>query len=148
MSKETHPNQIIIMLEWKSKEKIRSDVTMKKYLVIMILVGITFLTMGTPLSVNAKTIHGNISWYNGVGKVGYHGKVLGNWDCATKIGGDNPPKGTKITAKSNAKPLKQITVYKWDVGTLPLAVLDVSPTAFQALGYSTSTGLVAGQYSY
>ncbi|KXZ17354.1 hypothetical protein AXI59_18170 [Bacillus nakamurai] len=122
---------------------------MKKWRTILFLAGISFAAMISPsLSADAKTVTGNITWYNGVGKVGYHGKILEEWDCATKIGGDNPPQGTKIIAKSNAKPSYQITVYKWDAGTMPSAVLDVSPTAFRALGFSTDTGVVAGQYTY
>ncbi|BBP87522.1 hypothetical protein BsIDN1_11400 [Bacillus safensis] len=35
-----------------------------------------------------------------------------------------------------------ITVYKYDVGRMPNAVLDVSPKAFKALGYKTSKGVV------
>lgn len=83
-----------------------------------------------------------------MGKVGADGKRLGHWDCATKMGFDVPRKGTKIRAYSKAKPKKVITVYKYDVGRMPGAVLDVSPKAFRALGFPTSKGKVAGHYTY
>jgi len=51
-----------------------------------------------------------------------------------------------VTTK--AKPHKVITVYKYDVGRMPNAVLDVSPKAFKALGYKTSKGVVKGHYTY
>ncbi|MDA1477082.1 septal ring lytic transglycosylase RlpA family protein [Bacillus changyiensis] len=100
-------------------------------------------------SAKVKKVSGYITWYNGVGKRGADGKRLGHWDCATKMGFDVPRKGTKIRAYSKAKPKKVITVYKYDVGRMPRgAVLDVSPRAFRALGFSTSKGKIKGHYYY
>lgn len=99
------------------------------------------------LPADAKTVYGNISWYNGVGKIGSDGKILGDWDCATKIGGDNPLPGTVLKAHVYSQQ-QGITCYKWDTGTLPNAVLDVMPKAFQALGRPLSDGLASGFYYY
>lgn len=124
---------------------------MKKILFsVFVLAGSLLLAFNFAGEASAKTkkVSGYITWYNGVGKVGADGKRLGHRDCATKMGFDVPRKGTKIRAYSKAKPKKVITVYKYDVGRMPGAVLDVSPKAFRALGFPTSKGKVAGHYTY
>jgi hypothetical protein len=58
------------------------------------------------------TFLGWISWYNGVGQVGSDGKVLGLYDCATKIGFDEPPKGTKIYATNLDNETRTLAILK------------------------------------
>lgn len=139
-------------LNVRKKNPFTEDIfIMKKILFSFFVLAASLLVafnFGGEASAKTKKVSGYITWYNGVGKVGADGKRLGHWDCATKMGFDVPRKGTKIRAYSKAKPKKAITVYKYDVGRLPGAVLDVSPKAFRALGYSTSKGKVAGHYTY
>nr|WP_239549284.1 RlpA-like double-psi beta-barrel domain-containing protein [Scopulibacillus daqui] len=94
----------------------------------------------------AKTVKGNITYYYGEGKIGAHGKKLASHDCALKIGFDNPPAGTKIKVVSDKG--KQATVYKWDMGRLPNAVIDVMPGVFKTLAGSLSYGVIHGKYTY
>ncbi|MBU8726158.1 MULTISPECIES: RlpA-like double-psi beta-barrel domain-containing protein [Bacillus] len=119
-----------------------------KLITVIVTIASLFVAFSFSNEASAKKVSGNITWYNGVGKKGADGKRLGHWDAATKMGFDVPKKGTKLRVRTKAKPHKVITVYKYDVGRLPNAVLDVSPKAFRALGYKTSKGIVKGYYTY
>lgn len=113
---------------------------LKKVLVLGTVV--SFLASAT--SAYAFTANGKISWYDGVGKT-VNGHVLGEYDCATKIGFDNPPDGTKILA-TNLDNQKSVYVYKWDTGTMggpsSVVILDVMQTVFKQL--SNDGGLGSG----
>ncbi len=130
------------------KPKTEDFLMNKKLITTIVTVASLFLAFSFSHGASAKKVSGNITWYNGVGKKGADGKKLGHWDAATKMGFDVPKKGTKLRVTTKAKPHKVITVYKYDVGRMPNAVLDVSPKAFKALGYKTSKGVVKGHYTY
>ncbi|MEF2968307.1 hypothetical protein V3851_20955 [Paenibacillus sp. M1] len=105
----------------------------------------------------ALSAHGKISWYNGVGKTVDYGNgnyhILGNYDCATKIGFDNPPNGTQILVK-NLDNGKVAALEKWDTGSLggssSSVILDIMPYVFeQVLGANLINGYIYnGYYSY
>jgi hypothetical protein len=91
-----------------------------------------------------KAEFGNISYFNDVS--GDNGHILTNFDCATKIGLDNPPSGTTIYAFDSDHEIS-VTLYKWDTGTLPKAILDVRPYVFtKVFGWPLSQGLIDGYY--
>jgi hypothetical protein len=103
------------------------------------------------LSSNPVVFNGNITWYNGVGKMGSDGKILTVKDCATKIGLDEPPAGTQIYLYKNPSGVISDILNKYDVGTLPTAVLDISKNemtnVFQVPAGVTSGGIAYGSFS-
>jgi hypothetical protein len=104
--------------------------------------------IGSSIAAYAKfEAYGKISYYNGVGSIGSDGKVLEDYDCATKIGFDEPPAGTLIWAHNNDNG-KIAAVQKWDTGTFsPGVILDVMPTVFtNALGGSIDAGFINNGY--
>ena len=113
----------------------------------LIVVGVLTLLVGMSSGIKASagyySARGNISFYYGDGQVGYDGKVLGLNDCATKIGQDNPPAGTPIYL-TNLEDQSKRTLYKWDRGTLPNAVLDITYSTWITYQYPTIKGVFSG----
>lgn len=98
------------------------------------------------ISSTSGSIIGDFSYFTD--PTGDYGHVLQNYDCATKIGFDNPPSGTTIYAYALDDEISTI-LYKWDSGTLPKAILDVRPYVFtQVFGHPLSDGLIYGYYFY
>ncbi|GIM45737.1 hypothetical protein DNHGIG_12860 [Collibacillus ludicampi] len=122
-----------------------------KRTIVSILTGATLLggITGTAFAepnLAGQVVYGNITYYNGEGKIGADGKVLSSYDCATKIGFDEPPAGTRIAVR-NLDNNRLAFVYKWDRGSLPNAVLDVMPYVFSnILGQDTYYGIIHGRY--
>ncbi len=69
---------------------------------------------------------GWVTWYDGVGKKGSDGKVLTNDDCATKMAYDIPSPSTPVRVRNLNNNIVGY-VYKWDIGGLPNAVVDIMP---------------------
>lgn len=89
---------------------------------------------------------GNLTWFTDA--TGDNGHKLQNYDCATKIGLDNPPSGTTIYTQDLDDELSTI-LYKWDTGSLPTAILDIRPYVWQnVFGRSLSDGYIWGDYSH
>ncbi len=89
---------------------------------------------------------GYITWYTD--RVGQRDHVLGNYDCATRIGHEEPACGTTITVRKNGA-RSNVYLYKWDIGTLPNAVLDIRPYAFTNLFHcNLDDGHFYGKYGW
>lgn len=89
---------------------------------------------------------GWVTWFTDY--IGQQNHVLQDLDCATKQSLEDPPCGTniKLVDLSNSR-----TGYltKWDVGSLPNAVLDIRPYAFtNVFGYNQSIGHFQGKYGH
>jgi hypothetical protein len=115
---------------------------------ISITVLITVMLLISATSANATfAANGWISYYYGVGTV-VNGHTLGDYDCATKIGFDNPISGTQILAV-NLDNQKTQYVYKWDTGSMggssSSIILDVMPTVFKLL---SNDGTLSSGYIY
>lgn len=78
-------------------------------------------------NLQGEYVYGKFTWYED--KIGEADHKLGQTDCATKQGFDEPPVGTEIIATDRDTGLSA-RLYKWDVGKLPKAVLDIRPYAF------------------
>lgn len=89
------------------------------------------------------TGEGWITYYNGVGLTGSDGTTLTNNDCATKMNYDRPPKGTSIQVRNLNNNFTGV-VYKYDIGGLPNAVLDIMPD--KMLLQFGATGRFKGRY--
>lgn len=76
--------------------------------------------------------------FDGVGKTGSDGTKLTEEDCATKQSIDIPPKGTEISVRNLEKNIVG-TVYKYTVGTLPDAIVDIMPNKM-SFYYKTPIG--------
>lgn len=81
---------------------------------------------------------GTVTWFDGVGKTGSDGTKLTEEDCATKQSIDIPPKGTEISVRNLEKNIVG-TVYKYTVGTLPDAIVDIMPNKM-SFYYKTPIG--------
>ncbi|REJ10376.1 hypothetical protein [Halobacillus trueperi] len=124
---------------------------MKKKIMTVVSIAILLLMGVFTGSASAELRTGNISWYNGVGKVGYHGKVLDSNDCATELSVDNPPAGTSLDVLNYSNGESGIC-QKWD-GRQNFdhysVILDVQKSFFEnVLGEPSSVGWIDGRYSY
>ncbi|WP_047153671.1 hypothetical protein [Aneurinibacillus tyrosinisolvens] len=94
---------------------------------------------------------GTVTWYDGVGGKGYDQTILTEEDCATKQSIDNPPKATEINVRNLENNIAGI-VYKYDVGSLPNAIIDIMPNKMSfyfetTIGtYPTPYGSFTGRY--
>lgn len=85
---------------------------------------------------------GNFTWYTD--EIGQQDHILQDFDCATKMKYDEPPCGTLIHAKYLTR---EAYLTKWDVGSLPNAILDVRPYVFEnVFKVPLSTGIISGYY--
>ncbi len=99
-------------------------------------------------SANGKKITGTgrITYYTGeYGEAGKRKLVSG--DCATKMNYDDVKGGTEITAE-NTYAKKSHTYQKYDVGSLPKAILDIwSSSKTNPIKYITTNGNIDNVYS-
>ncbi|WP_163195511.1 hypothetical protein [Clostridium thermarum] len=103
----------------------------------------TFGLYMDPSSPNYKYLfRGNFTWYTDT--IGQQNHILQDFDCATKINYDEPPCGTLVHAKYLTR---DAYLTKWDIGTLPDAILDVRPYVFEnVFKVPLSTGIISGYY--
>lgn len=81
-------------------------------------------------------------------KIGQQDHELRDWDCATKMGVDDPPCGTSIRLRDTSKTTEALLA-KWDIGSLPNAVLDIRPNMFvNTFGYNKDVGHFPGRYGH
>lgn len=97
--------------------------------------------MSAPVIRN-QYVYGNITWYDDA--IGQEKHKLGPKDCATKKGYDEPDVGTPIIV-TKTDDGKTDTLTKWDVGTLPNAILDIRLEEMRdyfnvPAGYKTKNG--------
>lgn len=91
-----------------------------------------------------QVIYGNFSWFTD--DIGQQNHELQDFDCATKMGFDEPPCGTTVYTRDMTT-WNPATLYKWDIGSLPNCVLDVRPYVFQYVyGEDLSIGHLYGRY--
>lgn len=91
-----------------------------------------------------QVIYGNFSWFTDY--MGQQNHVLKDFDCATKMGFDEPPCGTTVYTR-DLTTWNPATLSKWDIGSLPNCVLDVRPYVFQYVyGEPLGNGHLYGRY--
>lgn len=90
---------------------------------------------------------GTINWFDAIGEIGYDGKSLGTYDCATRQGFDNPVKGTEIHVSRNGTSY-EATLYKWDIGPMsPENILDISEYVMENV-FHVDAGYTSGEIAY
>ena len=103
------------------------------------------------LYANSTTVHGYGRFTNYTDTYGQKNRKLQKGDVATRGHIDNPKAGTALTCKAPVKGTgtdRTITMYKWDIGCMPNAVLDIWYTGVEKWGYKWSSSLSISNACY
>lgn len=105
-----------------------------------------YCTLSRSANGNTITGYGRITFYTGEkGEANTH--ILVAYDCATKMYKDDVRAGTEIYAR-NTYANKSAYYYKYDVGSMPAAILDVwSDSSVNPITDITNNGTVDNVYS-
>lgn len=99
------------------------------------------------LTITSSSVTGEgwITWFSGT--TGSDGTTLDDDDCATKMAYDIPRPGTAVAVRKFGNPDITDTVYKYDIGGLPNAVLDVRrPEMENVFEVTCSTNPPSGRF--
>jgi len=106
---------------------------------------ITKASISPSIALGSYKATGKFSWFTD--SKGQKDHTLQTYDCATKQYVDDCPCGTTIAATDDTNG-STLNLKKWDVGSLPKAILDVRQPVFLMFGHPLSQGLFNGTYSH